>query len=95
MVSYGQPTTTQEFSAEWWSPFTLGKHFSKPFILWTFGPLMTSGWQLSEALEHKLPKSLYEEINPQLINTYTKNMSPQHGFSEKWSSVLVFLPKNV
>lgn len=56
---------------------------------------MTSGRQLSETVEHKLPQSPCEEVNPQLINAYTRNMSPQHGSSQKWRSghVCCFIQK--
>lgn len=56
---------------------------------------MTSGRQLSEVAEHKLPQCPHEKFNPQLINAYTRNMSPQHGFSQKLRSVhvWVFYPK--
>lgn len=54
---------------------------------------MTSGRQLSEAVEHKLPQSPREEVNPQLINAYTRNESSAWIQPEmEVSSCLIFYP---
>lgn len=55
---------------------------------------MPFGQQVSEAVEHKLPQSLCEEINPQLINAYTRNKSPQYSARNGGQFMSGFLSKS-